>query len=545
MSKRIIVTECPQCGAPVSPQLIADPDNPSCPFCHTILPTAAERPRPVAVTSQPYAPAPAAARPGRHRGVAASVLVVFLVAIGVLVALVAEHAGTLAGGAGGDYRIAGPVVPVPASPGNHDFYVLAPGASDTDHVVLRKVDLRTHGTTWSTPAIEIPDGGSGKIVAFGTSVVVIADTTVLSFDASTGKQRWRSSLSNALASRASFEGLPGQVADCVYGCAIGLGTTLVTLDKDGTVQAFGAGNGQQLWSLHLPDTPSWMQPAGGDAAIVSARQPGEDQLLLFDPVTGRERTIAPRCAADGQGDTAFPSEDGGFFVSSDSRSLTVLVTGSGGCVANYRIADGALLWRTAADADNADIPFTLTGESAFGGSGYVAWTNEVGQERWVFAVSVHGGAVRRVWDAGNESGTTNLDGMIGTTLVAEVAPSYASDQPAIDGVSLASGKLLWALPARTPGDSADGNQTVVVTSTGIGIVSCQSTPDNSSGTCKFEGVDPTLGRIMGPVTISSSDILPSAEATSGPGGAVVADIDSTSAVTFDPVNGTEEGRWPS
>jgi outer membrane protein assembly factor BamB len=544
MAKRIIVTECPECGAPIDPTLIADPDNPSCPFCHTILPTAAEHPRPIVVTRPPMASPPRPVR--RHRGLVGTIVVLLVVAVAAVVAISVAHAAKIvAGGGGGDYRIAGPIVPVSAAAGNDDVYVLAPDASDTDHVVLRKVDLRTHQTIWSTAGIQDSDGGSADIVAAGSSVVVIAESTVVAFSAATGAQRWQSGLSTPLTSRASFEGLPGGVADCLYGCAAELGATLVTLDKDGTVQAFATGNGAQLWSHRLSDTPDWMQPAGGDVAIVSAPQPGDDELLLFDPTTGRERTISPSCGGDGEGDTAVPSEDGGFFVSPDGKTLSVLVTGSGGCVASYRIADGAIISRTAPDAQNSQIPFTLTGESAVAGAGYVAWTNELGEDRWIFVTGEDGGRVRQLWDTGSEDSTVSLDGAAGGTLVVEVAPSYASDQPAIYGISLSTGRMLWKLPARTAGDDVNGNQTVVVTSTGLGIASCQSTADESSGTCKLEAVNPATGTIRGSAQYAVSDILPTAEATPGAAGGVLADLASDLVVAFDPVIGKADGVWPS
>jgi hypothetical protein len=85
---------------------------------------------------------------------------------------------------------------------------------------------------------------------------------------------------------------------------------------------------------------------------------------------------------------------------------------------------------------------------------------------------------------------------------------------------------------------------VVVTGSGIAIASCQSSADDQSGSCKFEAVNPTTGDLDGTLNIVSLDPAPDLSALPGPGGEVLANVNSSTAVLFNPVTGDEVGQWP-
>jgi outer membrane protein assembly factor BamB len=548
MSKRIAVSECPNCCAPVDTSSIADPDNPSCPFCHTLLPVH-EDPRPLEIPTFPAS----TGFPRLTRGSGsfkALIMAVVLVLVGVAVLLpivlalgsrsTPQSAGTTGGttgtgntgDTGADYNLDGSVL-LASSSASGDAYVVASDASADQGPVVREVNLETHRIVWSTTQLASQDSSTPTILSTPSLVVAIVGSDVFTFEASNGKRLWQSSLSYTL-----------QTGCDTANCAVIVGASLVTLAADGTVQAFALSSGRQLWSRKLSDTPRFITEADGDAAVVSSPKPPAADLLLFDPQSGAVRTVAPACAPDGNGDLAVPSDDSGYFVSPDGRSLTVMVTGPGGCIIEYRLSDGKRLWRTASDAENSVIPATLTGESAVVGTRYLAWTNEVKTDRWIFTANLANGSLTRLIDTGTENGTTNIDGMIGNLLVAEVAPQQAPDEAGVYGVSLSSGEQQWMMASLVKSEDVDGSQLVLVTSAGITVAECQSSADGSTGSCKFEGIDPKSGDVNGTLNITSLDPGPDLSMWTGPNGEVLANVDSAMALTFNPVAGVEDGQWP-
>ena len=557
MAPRITVSECPNCGAPVDPTKVEDPNSPACPFCRTILPTAPDRPPAPVFTYTDYSSvqAPIARsmrRAGRFWLIFTVVVVLVSVGLPIALPLLLKNSSGGGGSAGGgspsspNYTLYGlPVLPSAAS-AKVDAFVLAPDSGASGSTVLRRVDSKHDKVIWSSAAVPVPSGQPATVVPVGkTAVALVAGQTVIAYSADAGRKLWQSSISEPLATRPSDEAVPGQTSDCLDGCAVAIGGALVTLEKDGTLQAFSVAKGTQLWSRHLSDTPNLLQAAGGWATVVSSPKAGSDDLLLFNAANGTERTVSPQCPADGQGDRATPSEDTGFFISPNGGSLTVLVTGTGGCVVSYALPSGHPLWQSEPDANNAAIPFTLTGESVAAGDGYLTWTNDQNGDRYIWAVNLatHK-TITQLIDTGKENQTVSLDGAVNGTLVAEIAPSYASEQPGIYGISLKSGRQLWMLPSLVTNSTNDGTQAVVVTSRGIAAMVCESSGDGTNGLCKFQGVSPASGDVTGTFNITQLDPAPQLDVVAGPGGDVLANIDSGMAVVFDPVSGNEDGQWP-
>jgi hypothetical protein len=550
MSKRIAVSECPNCGAPVDASSITDPDNPSCRFCHTLLPVE-EDPKPLDIPTFPTSTRFAGVTRGSSSFKALIVVVVLVVvaaAVGLPLVLAlssrsgAQNAGTAGtgttggvvntGDTGADYNVDGSVL-LASSNASGDAYVIASDANADQGPVVREVDLKTHRIVWSTSQLASQDSFTPTILSTPSLVVAIVGADVFTFQASNGKRLWQSSLSYSL-----------QTGCDTPECAVIVGSSLVTLAADGTVQAFALSSGRQLWSRKLSDTPRFITEAAGDVAVVSSPQPPAADLLLFNPQSGAVRTIAPVCGPDGDGDLAVPSDDSGYFVSPDGKSLTVMVTGPGGCIIEYRLSDGKRLWRTESDAENSVIPASLTGESAVVGTHYLAWTNEVKTDRWIFTANLANGHLTQLIDTGTEDATTNLDGMIGNILVADIAPSAAPDEAGVYGVSLSSGAQQWMIASLVTSEDVDGSQLVLVTSAGITVAECQSSADGSSGSCKFDGIDPSSGDVNGTLNIDSLDPGPDLALWTGPKGEALANVDSEMALTFNPVAGVEDGQWP-
>lgn len=538
MAVRISVTECPRCGAPINPANIADLNNPVCPFCETALPVEEEPAAPVAtpmftmgaIPTYGTLPMGAPVR-ARRLGCMIAAPIAVLAIIGIVVGL-ALHGGSLGSLVEStNYELDGPVQPVlPGTGTSKDIYVLASDAGNDAAPTLRRVDPYTGTTEWQSAAVGTADSSTNAVVvAAPGEVMIVSGTSIVGINAASGHQLWQASLSTPLAN------------PCVDGCAVVNGSHLITLAEDGTVQSFSITTGAQSWSGRLTSSPRWLEAAGGLVLSDESGAPGSLNVELFDPASGTQRTISPVCAtpSDG-GDPARPDDEGDFFVSPDGNYLTVLIANSEGCVARYRLSDGHLMWRTAPDINNDQIPVTLSAQSAIGTADYIAWTNDANTGVQIFSADTASGAIRQQYSDNDASAQINMDGgyssSSGSTLVFDVAPGYNSSHPKIYGVNPLSGASRWQLASRVAAD--DDNQAVEVTSSGVLVVSCQ----DKAETCTFEGVDPVLGTITHK-TVVDADLIPSVDdMTMGPSELLV-NVNNEKALVLNPSTGTVEATF--
>jgi outer membrane protein assembly factor BamB len=480
----VTVSQCPNCGAPVDAKALSGVDDPKCPYCDHALPVAAQAATPTTISIN----VPPAVQVGRGVGVAIGLVfgtVGLVIAIIAVVIGLASHSvrHTLSGLTGSSsFHPDGTPVPVANSA---NFFTLArSGSSESE--VLRRVDPIANKVLWSGPPLGTLGQGTPTIVAGPSQVFTVTNSTVVSLDAATGRQEWQASLSNSLAS------------PCGSGCALVVGGRFVTLTKDGVVQALDVSTGSQVWSRRLNSTPRWLEPAGASVLVLdtAAATGGDHVVLVINAASGAARRIAPSCAPDPDtGDATKPTDEGSFLVSPDGTAVTVIITGSSGCVARYRIADGSPVWVTPALSDKNPVPFTLTGNSTAQSATTVLWTNDEPGPT-VFGIDAASGAIRQVFSATKAS--LKPDGVIGSTLIVEVAPTYDSDKPSIVGVDISSGKQRWQLATRVvrSGDS----QAVEITPAGPIVASCNSSADS----CTFEAVDVQLGTIKSTSVVSAS-----------------------------------------
>jgi outer membrane protein assembly factor BamB len=520
-----------------------DGASPTCAFCGTALPVASDPPPPPSFNFTPFTPT--SSGPGitlrRRRGgalgwiITLGTLLIVGLSVGLPIALSKTSLGG-GGGGGGNYQVQGHVVPASSAATSRYAYVTAPDISGLDSPVLRRVDLRTRQIVWSSHSLVNANGDPPLIVANSSTVVAIDGTDVYGFAASTGKALWHSSISYAVVSNSQCSNAAG--------CALLIGPDLIVLEANGTVQSLLVNDGKQLWSHKFNDTPTYLENAGGSAAIVSNVKSSFYDFLVFNPATGAQRSIAPECAAD-QGNIEVAGSSSAFEISQDGKTLTVIIDGTGGCAVGYRISSGKLLWRTAPDLQNNVIPASLSSQSEVGGPGIVAWTNDVGNNTVVFAVNTSTGRIRELINAGSQNNTNKLDGAVDGTLLLEQAPSYASEQPGIYGISIASGKQLWMDPYRVPANIDWKNQTVVVTARGLVFVSCRGAEGSSmNGSCRLEAADPKTGDIVGTLNVDSLGLLPTADNITTLPNEVLANTDESLAVGFVSSNGDFAGQWP-
>ena len=170
MSARISVRECPECGAPINPQAITDPNNPVCPFCKTALPVTPDSEGAAVAalfTSGTAFRTATTATPFRSkRGYvgAAVVLVIFAVVVVLVISLGSKVKNALITP---NYTISGAVLPVATDDGSKDIYVLARDAGSTSASTLRRVNPSTKAMVWEAAAVSTssdtaPAAGPGQ-----------------------------------------------------------------------------------------------------------------------------------------------------------------------------------------------------------------------------------------------------------------------------------------------------------------------------------------------------------------------------------------------
>lgn len=548
MTKRVTVTDCPNCGAPITSRDFDDSSTPTCAFCQTVLPTVSDPPAAPAQPDfkfTPFTPSYGgsfggvgttglAMRPRRAKALVWLILMGTLLIVGLSVGLpiALKHVSS---SIFGDYQVQGIVVPAASDVTSRDAYVIAPPIATLDSPVLRKVDLHTGQILWSTASLNGGANVDPVVLANGSTAVVIAGTDVYGFSATTGIQLWRASIGYA----------PVTPSACMNksGCALLIGPDMVVLEGNGTLQSLLVKSGKQLWSRKFSDEPTFLEKAGGMAAVVATAKGSSDDLFLFNPANGAQKNIAPSCASDGQGDLATAGTSSYYDISPDGTTLTVLIDGSGGCVASYRISDGKLLWRTAPDSENSKIPFILNDGGVTSGSGLIAWTNDDQDSTLIFAVNTKTGAIKGLINAGKQGNTTTLDGIVNGTLVLEQAPSYASDQPAIYGVSVTTGKQLWNDASRVNPAFDWSNQYVAVAPDGLVIASCSST-GGQEGSCRIETANPQTGKIIATHNLAPLVQLPTIDGITTLPNEVLFNVNSAKAVGIVANSGDLAGQWP-
>jgi outer membrane protein assembly factor BamB len=518
MPGRITVTECPNCGAPIDPHKI-DVKDPVCPFCQAALPV---EPEPPAFVPRSVAGSMPSTR-RRSRWVAPFILVVVLAVVGAIVAVAVNGSSQLFTT---NYTLTTPVVAVPAST---DFYAVAPTSGGTPNVI-RRVDPIHHKVVWSSPSLPVPGSDTPVVVAGASQVFAIFGTTVVALDGASGHQSWEASLST------------GPATPCANDCATFVGTHLVVLSKDGTLESFAAATGKQAWSKRLNSTPRWLAPAGSAVVVDDTLGSGpERSALIFDSATGAIRTISPSCPPTDPSDPTTrvqPSDESDFMVSPDGTSLTVLDADIGGCVGRYRLSDGALLWQTQ-PADDTTIPSTLTGETVVQSGSHILYTNSSADSgaNDVFDVDASTGAIRKLLV--DKRDDVVLDGVIGSTVVIDATPTYDSTKPTVVGLDVATGHQLWQIATRVV--SSNVEQMTVVTNTVPIVVSC----DDDIKSCTFEAVDPRTGTISRTSKAAADPALKDEVHPVLSPTTLLVTVGWDHVVGFDPSTAAAVWKWPS
>jgi LSD1 subclass zinc finger protein len=139
-------------------------------------------------------------------------------------------------------------------------------------------DLRWRGARMAD------DDYSAPILANGDLVYTVSKTRLLALKRADGTTAWEASLTDELQSSCDtcFRLLAGQV---------------VALTKDGTLQAIDAQSGKRAWTARAKNVPNDLLAINGQPAFLDG-EGGDWAVNLFDPTTGKARTLTPTCESD-------------------------------------------------------------------------------------------------------------------------------------------------------------------------------------------------------------------------------------------------------
>ena len=137
-----------------------------------------------------------------------------------------------------------------------------------------------------------------------------------------------------------------------------LGGRVIVMTVDGTLQAFDAQTGSPAWSRQMQGHDRKLR-VSGDRLLILDYVLGDDtyfELVFLNPVDGAEQVvISPVCyEGDDPGDvfsTEYFENDSGLILDDAKNSLYLVYGSSPGCVQNYDLASGDLLWEKKQDID--------------------------------------------------------------------------------------------------------------------------------------------------------------------------------------------------
>lgn len=434
---------CPSCGGSVS----IEGARGTCPYCGTTI----ERPGAVAAAAPPppiqqvtwtvQRPQVIAAPPVRRRSSCLGALfplIIFLViafAVGQGVTrglLLTQVMNLLRGGTGGlTSTIAqvslGPITRlatvIPRDGAGGDLLVYAYGVGDGRYT-LAMIDGRTRAVRWKSDSLS-KNAYQGLLVAGRDMVYLTDEANLVALRLRDGTAAWRASL---------VVEPPAGCDDCLRL----VGSRVVVLQKDGSLQGFDAQSGKQTWSTRLDGTPRSL-PVAGDKLVVM-RQPDDKQgmrIAFIDATSGdATRQIDPHCPSvtESFGEER-PRADTPLLFSHDGSALYLIFGFFKKCAQRWDVGGDQPRWQVPIDDQLAPPIWTdnlpvLTDNAIY-----------LSNQGKIWALGAGDGAVRPLVDE-KDYKLVPL-GLSDGVLIALASPTWDSRRLALWGLDAATGERRW------------------------------------------------------------------------------------------------------
>ena len=411
---------CPSCGAPFD-----RPDAQKCAFCGSTLARAA---RSVAST-----PPPNSGRPPSRFPPALWSIVFVAVAIGLSSAIRAFHAvapprpSTAAAAPHTTTAAAAPEPPsisdflttLPAPSGGLDVLVDLSG----DEHPLARLDGRAHAVRWR--AGSFGDLRVEDVIVDAARAYVVDQSRISALRLTDGHLLWQTSLASEIGT------------SCDGGCFAVVKDRIVALQRDGSLQAFDAASGQQVWSVKIPGTPSRFSIVGTELAVNRASgRSGIDRVLdLLDAADGRVvRTLEPSCIDKVFHRPQRPDVRVRELFSADRQVAYFFFGDFSRCAQAMSLTTGQKLWNSYIAGMDSSSHFVL-------GARQIVF--EIGRGVVISVETANGKVGKLVDDEENRSIPMYV---MGDTVILHSSPSWSSDKVSLVGVDAQTGARRWQFP---------------------------------------------------------------------------------------------------
>lgn len=341
-------------------------------------------------------------------------------------------------------------------------------------------DPRSRLERWRSPAFS--DEFYALAVVGSAAQVIIADgAQLVALDRQTGVVQWRTSLANDLQSNCPAP------APCLHL----VGDQVITLARDGTLQAFVAADGAPRWSRPLNGTPRQLWATADQVIAVETGERNRARILALDPATGDLRWEAlPACAAGAFGYQPHPSDQ--FLLTPAQDALVVAGSGPTACAWRYALADGREVTRyTSTDLHEA-LPFTWSQSSVALDDAMLYFVNDRGDDTVVWAWDSLSAAAPQPLYAIPGYELTVLR-IVGEQLLVAAAPDFAREEIELWAIDRSSGARRWQRKLDTTHTFDDW--LIQPTAAGLFAAVCYWDTD----ACRFEVMDAATGVSRTPV----------------------------------------------
>jgi outer membrane protein assembly factor BamB len=526
-SNRLVSSRCPECGAPVDFRNVApDQLQVKCSYCGTLINIPGRTPAaPPAGTRSPQRPAPAIVvtsngKLGKSSWGCASwmttILVLAVVGIGIwstgfisstrVVKEVTESDPTNQSGYNPlsfanvqqALTVKPRLVTAPYILHGDDTAAtqMVVGAYQDNGSIFVGFDPVKRLETWRTSLLSEKYYEMG-MASDATHIYIADGATLMALDRNSGKTLWQSSLANNLQtgcdsanSCLQHVSAPGKEGDKKE-------ELVVSLARDGTMQAFAGANGAPAWSRRLNSQPRQFMVNGNQVIVVDNDDDNWAVVLVLNAGSGELLyQLQPGC--DFNGFNMRPHASDEFLVTPDGSSLLIVGSGTYTCAWRYNLGDGSLAWQYQSPDVVGPLPFSWSSSSLAFADPILYFTNdEDGVQIYALDTQTEGAEPQSIYQIKGYALT--LQYTLGDLLLVSATPSYATDEVELWALDRKTGERRWQ---HKLGTTHTFDEWVThPADKGIFVSVCSWNDDN----CRFQVLDTNTGASGGEVSEKASN----------------------------------------
>lgn len=354
-------------------------------------------------------------------------------------------------------------------------------ATQEDGALLFGFDPEKRAETWRSPLLSEKYYEMG-VGADAARVYVADGATLMALDRSSGQIVWQTSLANNIQTSCAASDP----------CLQTVGDQVVTLARDGTVQAFAGATGAPLWSRRLNSQPRQFLANNDQVILVDNDERNRALVLILNATNGDLiHELEPSCSFPNIDMRPHSSDQ--FLVTPDGSALLVVGSGTYACAWRYNMSDGALTWSYISPDVNGPLPFTWSMSSLAVADPMVYFVKEEGDDVILYALdsSMAGSTPQPLYSIQDYELTVQYP--LGDLLLVSAQPDYAREEVELWAINRSSGERRWQRKLETTHTFDDW--VTRPTDTGIFLTVCSWNDDG----CRFEVLDLSTGASKGQV----------------------------------------------